>query len=250
MSIESQPSARSLQKPFRDWSAVVFALGLPTLVTLVYFVWSDGFAAGIRQGIYSIAKVVQFGFPLFWVWAIQKRRPEFFSFSLRGVLLGTIFGVAVLGAALGLYHGWLKSADFFTAGIAPIQAKVAELGISSPWKFAALGVFYSLCHSFLEEYYWRWFVFDQLKRLVPLLPAILVSALGFMAHHVLVIGTFFGPWSPITWLLSLAVAVGGAFWAWLYHRSDSLLGPWLGHLLVDAGIFLIGYDLAKPMFAT
>ena len=29
-------------------------------------------------------------------------------------------------------------------------------------------------------------------------------------------------------------------WAWLYHRSGSLLGPWLGHALVDAAIF-VGY---------
>ena len=158
-----------------------------------------------------------------------------FAVSSRGVVLGVIFGVAVLGAALGLYHGWLKSAEFFTAGIAPIQTKVAELGISSPWKFTALGVFYSLCHSFLEEYYWRWFVFDQLKRLVPLLPAILLSAVGFMAHHVLVVSTFFGMGSPITWFLSLSVAVGGVFWAWLYDRSGSLLGPWLGHLSSRCG---------------
>jgi membrane protease YdiL (CAAX protease family) len=37
--------------------------------------------------------------------------------------------------------------------------------------------------------------------------------------------------------------VGGAFWAWLYHRSRSLWGPWLSHALVDATIFVIGWDL-------
>ena len=31
--------------------------------------------------------------------------------------------------------------------------------------------------------------------------------------------------------------------AWLYRRSGSLVGPWLSHLLVDAGIMVIGYDL-------
>ena len=30
----------------------------------------------------------------------------------------------------------------------------------------------------------------------------------------------------------------GAAWAWIYHRSGSLLGPWLSHLLIDAGIFV------------
>jgi membrane protease YdiL (CAAX protease family) len=39
------------------------------------------------------------------------------------------------------------------------------------------------------------------------------------------------------------VAAGGAVWAWVYHRSGSLLGPWLSHMLVDAGIFLVGYQM-------
>ena len=233
----------------RDWFAVLFALALPTFVTLAYFVWSEGLNAGLRQGIYGLAKVVQFGFPICWVWLIQGHRPQLWPISFRGAVLGVVFGIAILAAALVLYHGWLKTAEFFVAGIGPIQGKITEMGLDSPWKFAALGVFYSLFHSLLEEYYWRWFVFDQLKRLLPLWPAIVISALGFMAHHVLVIGTFFGYGSPLTWLLSAAVATGGLFWAWLYHRSDSLIGPWLGHLFVDAAIFAIGYDIASGLFA-
>jgi hypothetical protein len=41
------------------------------------------------------------------------------------------------------------------------------------------------------------------------------------------------PWSVIT---------SGC---WLYRRSGSLLGPWLGHLLVDALIFTVGWDLVR-----
>jgi len=232
----------------RDWCAVLFALALPTLVTFVYFVWSDGLNPGLRQAIYGVAKVVQFGFPIFWVWTVQRHRPRPFPISWRGTGLGVAFGLAVLLTTLALYHGWLKTAPFFMAGVGSIQEKIADLGFDAGWKFAALGVFYSLCHSLLEEYYWRWFVFDQLKRLVPIAAAIVISALGFMAHHVLVIGAFFGMASPLTWLLSAAVAIGGAFWAWLYHRSGSLMGPWLGHALVDAAIFLVGYELAREMF--
>ena len=227
----------------------MFALVLPTVVTLAYFVWSEGMDAGIRQGIYGFAKIVQFGFPLAWVLMVQRHRPKLWPIWWKGTTLGIAFGIAVFAAAMGLFHGWLQSADFFSSGFSAIQAKIADLGVASAWRFAALGVFYSLVHSLMEEYYWRWFVFDQLKRLVPLGVAIVVSSLGFMAHHVLVVGAFFGIASPITWLLSASVAVGGLFWAWLYHRSDSLMGPWLGHLLVDAAIFAIGYEIARPLFS-
>ncbi len=54
---------------------------------------------------------------------------------------------------------------------------------------------------------------------------------------------FPGQW---TWvgIFSISVAIGGFFWALLYSRSRSLIGPWISHLLVDAGILAIGYDLA------
>ena len=75
----------------------------------------------------------------------------------------------------------------------------------------------------------------------------LISSLGFMAHHVIVLGFYFGWHSPWVYLLSLAVAIGGAFWAWLYDRTGSLAGPWLSHMLVDAGIFAVGYRMIGQM---
>lgn len=72
------------------------------------------------------------------------------------------------------------------------------------------------------------------------------SSGAFAAHHAVILGVYFGWASPWTWVLTAAVAAGGAFWAWLYRRSGSLLGPWLGHVLADVAIFAIGYRLAFP----
>jgi membrane protease YdiL (CAAX protease family) len=113
-----------------------------------------------------------------------------------------------------------------------------------------MGAFLSLIHSGLEEYYWRWFVFGRLQRLIRPGRAIAVSALSFMLHHVLLLAVYFGWTSPATWLFSAAVAVGGAYWAWLYRRSGSLYGAWLSHLLIDAAIFTVGYDLVAHRFAS
>jgi len=106
-----------------------------------------------------------------------------------------------------------------------------------------LATFYSLLHSLLEEYYWRWFVFGRLRRLMSLPAAIGVSSLGFMAHHVCIVSVFFGWLSPMSLLLSAAVAMGGALFAWIYQRTNSLYAPWISHAFVDSAIFLIGYDL-------
>ena len=113
---------------------------------------------------------------------------------------------------------------------------------TDPLGYAILGGFYAVVHSFLEEYYFRWFVFGRLRELLRFAPAAIVSGLAFMAHHVIVLYVFLGP-SLHTAFLSLCIAAGGFIWAWQYERSRSLLGPWISHMIVDTGIFLVGYHM-------
>ncbi|MCA9222135.1 MAG: CPBP family intramembrane metalloprotease [Planctomycetales bacterium] len=225
-----------------------FALVFPTFVTWLYFIALAESPAAIQQTAYSLGKLVQFVLPVVWVLVVLHRRPKLSASPTRGLFAGLLFGALIAGAMLGLYHMWLKPIGFFDAPGEGVRAKLSGIGVSSVLVYAVIGVFYSLAHSLLEEYYWRWFVFRRLTCHTSLAMAIGVSSLGFMAHHVLVLATYFGFWSFATWFFSLSIAVGGAVWAWLYYRSRSLLGPWLSHLLVDAAIFLIGYDLSREIF--
>jgi membrane protease YdiL (CAAX protease family) len=221
-------------------------MAFPTALTLVYFVALAGQPRALVQGVYAAGKTVQFGFPAAWLLVQTGRWPQPRWPAFRGVLAGAAFGVVLFGAALALYHGLVRPAGVLDGAPAEaIRAKVASFGVAGPWRFAALGAFYSVVHAAAEEYYWRWFTFGQLRSACPLGSAIAWSSLGFMAHHVVILAVFFGWGSPFTYLLALAVGAGGAFWAWLYHRSGSLLGPWIGHLLADAAIFTIGYDLLR-----
>ncbi len=224
-------------------AAIVFAITYPTVLTWVYFIALANESSAVQQTAYTVGKLIQFGFPLVWTWLYRRRSLGLPQPRLAGVVEGLAFGAVVAGGMLLAYHFWLKPADIFSAATEPLVAKLTGIGLLTPVAFVALGVFYSLLHSLLEEYYWRWFVFARLGETARLWVAVVVSSLGFAAHHVLVFGFYFGWASPITWLFSAAVAIGGAAWAWLYHRSGALIGPWLGHLLVDAAIFAVGYDL-------
>lgn len=227
----------------KDRLAVCFGVLFPSLVTWVYFVRLASASAGAQQAGYGVGKVIQFSFPLIWVVVVQRQKLGLQWPRAAGLASGAGFGVLAVAAMVLLHHVVLKPAGLFSGAADVVAGKVAGFGVDSLAKYTALALFYSICHSFLEEYYWRWFVFAQLRRFASLRAAIVVSSLGFMAHHVLVLATFFGWASPATWLFSLSIAVGGAIWAWLYARTGSLYGPWLSHLLVDAGIFVIGYDL-------
>jgi membrane protease YdiL (CAAX protease family) len=239
---ENAPTGRA-----RCWLGVGIGLVLPTAVTWGHFVGAAGLSAGGKQAAYVAMQVVQFGFPVVWLLWIQRERLRLGWPRRAGIGLGLVSGLAVAVVMWLLYDELLRATPFFAAAAGRIREKILSFGLDNVWRYAAFGLFYSLVHSALEEYYWRWFVFRQLRRLLARWPAIWISAFGFMLHHVVLVGTFFGwhPWATV--LLSLSVPVAGVFWAWLYDRSGSLLGPWLSHLLVDVGIIVVGYDLVRSL---
>ncbi len=232
-----------------DGAAVLFAMVFPTLLTWVYFVLLPRWAPGLAQPAYTVGKAIQFLFPLAWVLAVRRQRLAPPPRTTAGVAEGFAFGTVIFAAAVGLYWVWLRPAGVIQGAAAEIETKLHGFGVHGAAAYVALGAFYSIVHSFLEEYFWRWFVFGQLRTIIPWGMAVAVSSAAFMAHHVILLGTYFGWNSPATYVFSLAVAVGGAYWAWLYQRSRSLYGPWVSHLLIDAVIFAVGYDLVRTMFA-
>ncbi len=224
---------------------LALALVLPTLVTWLYFVALDGQPPAVQQGAYATGKTIQFVLPVVWVCLILRQRPRFVWPQAWGLLAGLVFGLAVMGAMVALYYGLLKPQGLFDKPAEEVREKVASFGVKTLAAYIGLSLFYSLVHSLLEEYYWRWFVFGHACRNLALPAAIAVSSVGFSAHHVLVLAKYFGYGSPLTWLFTAAIVVGGTFWAWLYRRTGSLAGPWLSHALVDATIFVIGWDLIR-----
>src|SRR5262249_12246675 len=93
---------------------------------------------------------------------------------------------------------------------------------------------------------WRWFVFGRMRKFISFRWACLLSSLGFMGHHVIIISVYVPDYFWIGAVpLSLTIAVGGAFWAWLYERTEAIYAGWLSHGIVDVGLFIVGYDMLR-----
>jgi membrane protease YdiL (CAAX protease family) len=228
--------------------AVAIAMTLPTALAWVYFLALGGTGRpnAFQQAVYAAGKIVQFSIPLLFVAFVSRRWPVWQRPTARELLLGLGAGVLVGAALLATYHGWLRSAPLLAGAGERIRQKLGEFGVSTPAAFLALAGFLCVAHSFLEEYYWRWFVFGRLSELVTVGAAIALSSVGFMAHHVLVLWAYL-PDRVLTGVVpgSLGVAAAGAGWAWLYHRTGGLAAPWLSHALIDAALFAIGWDMLQ-----
>jgi uncharacterized protein len=240
--------------PGATLAAVLAAAVFPTLATWLYFVVLPG--SRWMLPVYAACKVVQFGFPLFWLKPrLQLRGPAAPGPSPpgplsqgrggtgTGLLVGLLSGLGIAGLLFLIWETLLAGGPLAARAAAVVSSKLAGFGIETAGGYLLLTVFYSVFHSLLEEYYWRWFVFGRVRRTIPVTMAAILSSLAFMAHHVLVVGELAGSYDARTWLLASTVGAGGLVWAWLYHRSGSLYGPWLSHALADAALLWIGYGL-------
>jgi membrane protease YdiL (CAAX protease family) len=245
---------KSLSK-YSGWT-LAFALIFPCCFTLIYFVLLAGSPDWLQKSAYLIGKTVQFMLPIFWIGLVShsekketgcqppkmSREPWFRLFE------GTLFGIFVFAAMFAAYWFYLRfpgnGLGEASTARTMILSKMTHLGVTDSRLFLLLGFFYSIIHSGLEEYYWRWFVFGQLrKQTEKFLFAAIVSSFGFTLHHIVILGTYFGFDSPLCYLASFGVSIGGFYWAWLYYQSRSIWGAWISHGIIDAAIFSVGYAL-------
>jgi membrane protease YdiL (CAAX protease family) len=238
-------------RPRGEVVLLALALGWPTLVAWLYFVVLAqpdpafaGAANPAAQTVYTLSKFVQFGVPALWLWWTAAPGSMAGWFRPRGWLVGLILGLAIVLLMLTLYIGLLAGTPVLAEAAERLRGKVTELGCATPGRFLLLAVFLSGLHSWLEEFYYRGFLYGSLRHYCTVPVAVVVSSLGFMAHHVIILWMYFPQQVLLAVVpLSASIAVGGALWAWLYERTGSLIGSWISHALADVGLMLIGYWL-------
>jgi membrane protease YdiL (CAAX protease family) len=249
MADTTKPICRNLSQKNRQLLvfALLVSMTLPTFITWLYFlvlVTDKDKPNGVQQAAYLTGKAAQFLLPVIVVWLLEKRLPRPQRPRFDGIALGAIFGVAVAAAIFLLYYCWLADAPILGHTPQRVQEKVEQLGLNSPLRYGLLTAGYALVHSLFEEYYYRWFIFGYLRKLLPFAPAALVSGLAFMAHHVILLYVFLPQYFLIAALpFALCIALGGMCWAWLYERTATIYSAWVSHGIVDAAIFALGWIL-------
>ena len=188
------------------------------------------------------AKVYLLLFPLLWTKLVDRKPLTIPKPTRRGMgwALGT--GIAIFGIIAAAYYGYAQD----QIDQAAMSQKMSAAGLDAKWKLAGMVIYWCTINSLLEEYVWRWFVFEKCKGLAPkhtVLPIIL-SGLFFTLHHFIALLAYLPGQLHLVILASLGVFIGGATWSWIYLKSKNIYAGYISHIFADLIIFWIAYQIA------
>ena len=218
----------------RDLAAALITLIFPSIFALCYFVlFTEPPASPV---FYWMSRIFLILFPLAWTMAVEKKTFPFPRIKCEGLFVASVIGLCIGAAAFLLYTYTLKD----LLDMNEIKVKAENLGFAGR-NFFAFAVFLTVANSSLEEYYWRWFNFSKLRGSFLLSWAMILSALGFALHHIIVLIVYFGMGYGL--LFGFGVFLGGILFVWLYNMYDSIWSPWICHAAIDAGLMMIGREI-------
>jgi len=185
------------------------------------------------KSMWLVHKTFLLFFPLLWLWIATGRFPRPSSPAARGIIPAAGFGLAVgLGAIAIYFLGFSQTFDS-----SRLKERLAAAGILDHYiLFVSL---LTLVNSLLEEFYWRFFVYERGLGFTSSLGALRLSSLGFAAFHLPALWLFVGP--ILAFPCAAGIYAGGYIWGRIYVQSRNLYAVWLSHALVNLSIFFIGY---------
>ena len=207
---------------------LVLSLSLCVCMGLVDAILSPPYA------VKSAIKLVLFGaIPIIYLISTKSFAPKKL-FSLKGQHAKLIapLAIGIFAVIMIAFFALRNFIDFSSV----TDSLTADAGVTRE-NFIFVALYIALINSFLEEFFFRGFCFFSLRPL-GLPTAYIVSALLFSAYHV----AFMDGWlSPVIFALALfGMALGGGIFAFLNHKTESLLPSYLVHMASNLATNLIG----------
>jgi len=104
--------------------------------------------------------------------------------------------------------------------------------------FIWIALYISLINSLLEEFFFRGFIFLNLKRIRGRKFAYLVSAFAFSIYHVAIMGSWFNPVLFIVAMIGLFV--GALIFNYLNEKEENIYNSWIVHMMANLSINTVG----------
>jgi membrane protease YdiL (CAAX protease family) len=217
----------------------VYILIVSLLECLVLYVIEQGI--GVNYGLKTLVKIILFTvIPLIYIKVMNK---ESFSMALR------IKEVKISRFRLGLLSGIVF---FIIVSVAYLIAqKYIDLSLISrdletklkitPANFILVGVYITFGNSFLEEFFFRGFIFMNLYKLGYKKLSYIFSSVLFAIYHISIFKTWFS--MPITLLTLFALMAVSFLFDFMDTKSDNFINSWFAHMFADTAVIIIGLKM-------
>lgn len=198
---------------------------------------------GVLRPSYAVKSVIKIALFLGLPLLLSLRSKELsclslFRFPKKGLLTALALGLGVYAVILGGY--FLVRPYFDFSGIAGNLTQNA--GVTKD-NFLAVSLYISFVNSLLEEFFFRGFVFTNLKKLSTRYFAYGFSALVFAAYHVAMMLGWFSP--ALFILVMLGLTAGGMIFNFLNEKLGTIYISWFVHMFANFAINTIGFMLLK-----
>lgn len=105
------------------------------------------------------------------------------------------------------------------------------------------GLYITFINSWLEEAFFRGFVFLNLKKLGFRKWGYMLSSLAFSTYHIANFQNWFS-WQAFI-LAYIGLFIGGTIFNYLDDKPDTFLNSWFVHICADLAIIIIGFNIFK-----
>ena len=216
----------------RLWVVLLTGLVCCGIMALVDGLWQPGYA------VKSAVKLAVFGLlPLVLTKAFKLISfKELFLFRKKGFVTALGLGLGIYALILGGYFLLRNMFDF--SGIAGSLTENA--GVTKD-NFLYVSLYISFVNSLLEEFFFRGFLFRNLKERSKPVMAYGISAVLFAVYHIAMMIGWFG--FGLNALVLLGLTAGGLIFNRLNERLGCIYGSWLTHMFANFAINTIGFLL-------
>ncbi len=155
------------------------------------------------------------------------------KFDASKFKLGLIFGVMSFATIIVAYFVFKKVIDLNEIAL-ELQTK-SKITSSN---FIYVGIYIIFANSFLEEFFFRGYIFLNLFNKGSKKFAYIYSSLLFGIYHIAIFKTWFNP--LIVGLALLGLISIGIIFNWLDIKTENFINSWVVHMLADAAIIIVG----------
>ena len=147
-----------------------------------------------------------------------------------GILLGTLAGLILVGAFM--FFRRVINMDVIFLELAT-KSKITSAN------YLIVTTYFTFGNSFLEEFFFRGFIFTNLYKMGYKKLGYVFSSALFALYHIAIFKNWFS--LQLILLCMLGLFITGIVFDYVDTKSDNFLNSWAIHILADLAIVIIGY---------